>query len=184
MKKKIIFIVVSVVLLLSLTVSAMAIKVGTFEFGDTLFSHNNTTKKVIVSSATGTSLKKIRNVTSWAYFDGTHPLHISYSQSYSGTYTINGEVGVNILDVVSAKASFSYSWTSGEVSAYSWDINKGDKVGKYNIQYKMKFNMHPYKYYTRVSNVFWTDPWSLKQTGTILDKGPYSPYFTLGYSSN
>lgn len=180
MKKKFIFIMVSVVLLLSLTVSAFAIKTGTTEWDKPLGCQ--TTKKVIVT-ANGTQIKNLRNVTSWAYFDGTHPLHVSYNQSYSGTFSMNGGVDVGIKNVVTIKSSFGYSWTSGEVAGYSWDITKGSKVGKYCIQYKKKFNNYSYKYYTRTSTIFETGAWSLKKTGSALDAGSYSPYFALGYTN-
>ena len=182
MKKKIVFIAVSVLLILSLTVSAMAIKTGTFEFDKPLFCQN--TKKVVISPSNGTQVKTLRNVTARAYFDGTHPLHLSYSQSYSGTFSINAGVDVGIKEIASVKSSVGYSWTSGEVSGYTWDITKGSKVGYYNIRYNKKFNKYPYKFYTRSSTIFSTGNWSLKTSGTILDPGSYAPYFTLGYSAN
>ena len=182
MKKRFIFIAVSVLLLVCMTVSALAIKTGTFEFDKPLGCQ--TTKKVVISASNGTVTKTLKNVTARAYFDGTHTLHLSYSQSYSGSYSINAGVDVGIKNVASVKSSFGYSWTSGEVSGYSWDISKGSKVGYYNIQYNKKFNRYPYKFYTRTSTIFSTGNWVLKTSSTILDPGSYSPYFALGYSAN
>ena len=179
MKKKFMFIVVSVVLLLTLTVNAMAIKVGTTEWDKPVGCQ--TTKKAVIGAASGTQVKTLRNVTSEAFFDGTHPLHISYSQSGSGTFGINGGVTAEIKGVVSISSGISYSWTAGEAASHTWDINKGDKVGYYNIRYNLKFNKHSYKYYTRTSTIFSTGAWTQKSSGTALDKGSNSPYFMLGY---
>ncbi len=181
MKKKIVVIVVSVMMLLCLTVNAMAIKTGTFEYSKPLGCQN--TKKVVVSAKSGTQVKTLRNVTSRAYFDGTHALHLSYSQSYSGSATINSGLDAGIPGVVNCSVGYSFSWTVGEVAGYSWDITKGDKVGYYNIRYNKSFNKYPYKFYTRTSTIFETGSWTLKKSGTILDGGG-SPYFTLGYSAN
>ena len=184
MKKKLVFIVVSVMLLLCLTVNAMAINVGTFEYGNLPFS-SFTNKKLIVSPCNGTMIKTLRNVTKRAYFDGVHPLHLCYSQSYSGTVGINTGVELEIPDVAKVSVNYSFSWTAGEVSAYTWDINKGDKVGYYNIRYNKSFKKYPYKYYTRKRSVFEPENWTLKESGTLLDgAGTGAPYFMLGYSAN
>ena len=183
MKKKIIFIAVSVMLLLCLTVNAMAIKVGTTEYDKPLGCQN--TKKVVVSSSNGNQVKKLKDVTARAYFDGKKTLHLSYSKSYSGSASVNGSVGASVCGAVNVSTGYSFSWTAGEVSGYSWDITKGDKKGYYNIQYKKSFKKYPYKLYTRNSSIFYTEPWptSPSKTGTILDGGN-APYFALGYSAN
>ena len=168
-------------MLLCLTVNAMAISIGTHEYAKP--AGCQTTKKVVVSSQNGTQVKTLRNVTARAFFDGTHPLHLSYSQSYSGSVTINSGLDAGISGVANISVSYGFSWSAGEVAGYSWDINQGRKVGYYNIQYRKSFNKYPYKFYTRNSTIFETGPWTLKKSGNLLDGGS-APYFALIYSAN
>ena len=170
MKKKVAFIIVSVVLLLSMTVSAMALKTGTIEL-------DNTQKVVVYAS--GTQIKTLCKVGSREYFDGKNPLHITYTKAGSGKKVINGGVPEKVRNAVNAAYSISYSWSSGEAASHSWNITKGDKIGYYNIMYRQKFNVYAYKYYTRVNA---EAAYALKWSGNILNKGTNTPYFALYYS--
>ena len=181
MKKKLITAVVSVMMLLCLTVNAMAIRIGTTEWDKPVGCQ--TSKKVIVAGSNGKQVKTLRKLTS-AHFDGTHPVRLSYSSSYSGSITINGAVPAAIKYNVSAKTSVQYSWTKAEVAGYTWNIGKGNKVGTYSMVYRQKLDKYPYRYYTRTATLFETGSWLLRSSGTILDRGTNCPYFALIYTAD
>lgn len=136
--------------------------------------------KVVITKSKVT--KTLKNVTAAAQYNGVQPLHISYNQSASSTFTFNPSVSADIKNLFSIDISLAWSWTNAEVSGFVYDIGSGSKTGFYRMQYARSFDSFTCKkYFWPLLGSEWK-PFTSGATETVLQNGSYEPFFRLAYS--